>query len=66
MALMLYQRALGGREKTFGSDHISTVNTMHGMAGVFLRKGEHGKALEYYQRALHGYQNFLETWVSTA
>ena len=53
-ALEWYQRALDGREKTLGKDHVAALGTVHNMAIVYKNQGDHGKALEWYQRALEG------------
>ncbi|KAL7266585.1 hypothetical protein RUND412_010865 [Rhizina undulata] len=57
----LYQVALAGYEKSksFGTDHPSTLDTMHDMAIVFSKEGQHDKALMWYRWALTGRQKVL-------
>jgi tetratricopeptide (TPR) repeat protein len=46
-------------ERTLGKDHPSTLDTVNNMGMVFDRQGEHGKALEWFQRALDGKERTL-------
>ena len=58
-ALEWYQRALDGKEETFGKGHPSTLGTVNNMALVFGHQGEYEKALEWHQRALDGREKTL-------
>ena len=58
-ALDWLQRALDGKEKALGTDHLSTVHTVQHIAIVFTRQGKYDKALEWYQRALDGREKVL-------
>jgi len=59
IALEWFQRALDGKERVLGKDHLSTLDTIHNMAGVFRRQRQYSKALQWYQRALDGKEKTL-------
>ncbi|KAL7272771.1 hypothetical protein RUND412_004405 [Rhizina undulata] len=54
-----YQKAFALYEKALGSDHKSTLDTVHCMAIVFDSQGRYDEALEWYGRALAGYKRAL-------
>ena len=60
-----YQLALSGLESTVGKDHPQTLTIVNSMATVFRDKGNYGKALEWYQRAIDGREKPLETITPT-
>jgi tetratricopeptide (TPR) repeat protein len=47
----MYQRALQEREKAWGPDHTSTLNTV---GNLYANQGKLDEAEEMYQRALQG------------
>ncbi|KAL7269992.1 hypothetical protein RUND412_007314, partial [Rhizina undulata] len=47
-----YQSALAGKEKALGSNHPSTLATVHNMASVFDIQGRYEDALEMYKKVL--------------
>ena len=53
----MYQRALDGREKAWGPDHTSTLQTMNNLGTLYADQGKHMEAEKMYQRALDGYMN---------
>jgi len=46
-------------EKILGKHHPGTLVNVHNLAGLFKSRGEDGKALEWYQRALNGREKAL-------
>ncbi|KAK6500012.1 hypothetical protein TWF481_010371 [Arthrobotrys musiformis] len=58
-AMQWYERALSGKEKAFGRDHPSTLNTVNNIALVFDNQGKHDEAMKLYWRAFTGYETAL-------
>ena len=52
----MYQRALSGKEKAWGPEHISTLNTVNNLGNLYANQGKMVEAEEMYQRALSGYE----------
>jgi tetratricopeptide (TPR) repeat protein len=50
----MYQRALNGREKVLGLDHISTLDTVHNLGLLYANQGKLKEAEEVHLRALEG------------
>jgi tetratricopeptide (TPR) repeat protein len=59
MAMKIYQRALGGKEKAWGLDHTSTLDTVNNLAVLYMRTNKYKEAEEMYMRALDGYEKAL-------
>ncbi|KAJ5715197.1 uncharacterized protein N7483_012378 [Penicillium malachiteum] len=55
----MYQRALVGKEKALGPDHISTLYTVNNLGLLYLDQGKLKTAEKMYQRALTGYEKAL-------
>ncbi|KAL8827649.1 MAG: hypothetical protein Q9191_003062 [Dirinaria sp. TL-2023a] len=53
----MYQRALNGYEKAWGSDHTSTLGTVNNLGVLYTDQGKHAEAEKMYRRALDGYMN---------
>lgn len=58
-ALQWYRQKLAGFEKEFGSEHRSTLGTVHNMAVVFDNQGKYDEAIEWFKRALDGKERAL-------
>ncbi len=52
----MYLRALAGYEKTWGSEHTSTLNTVNNLGALYSDQGKMKEAEEMYLRALTGYE----------
>jgi tetratricopeptide (TPR) repeat protein len=52
VALPLYERALGIREKQLGAEHPDTAGSLNNMAALYERQGNYAEALPLYERAL--------------
>ncbi|KAH7119532.1 putative kinesin [Dendryphion nanum] len=52
----MYQRALRGKEKAWGPEHTSTLDTVYNLGLLYVDLGKLDKAEEMYQRALRGYE----------
>jgi tetratricopeptide (TPR) repeat protein len=50
----MYQRALQGKEKAWGPDHTSTLDTVHNLGNLYKSQGKLDEAEKMYQQALHG------------
>ena len=50
----MYQRALEGKEKAWGPDHTSTLDTIHCLGILYSKQGKLQEAEAMYQRALEG------------
>ncbi|KAH7303005.1 hypothetical protein BKA65DRAFT_240068 [Rhexocercosporidium sp. MPI-PUGE-AT-0058] len=50
----MYQRALQGKEKAWGLDHISTLRTVNNLGLLYKYQGKLDEAEKMYQRALQG------------
>ncbi|PLB48776.1 hypothetical protein P170DRAFT_464400 [Aspergillus steynii IBT 23096] len=55
----MYQRALAGKEKALGSDHMSTLQTVNNIGNLYTDQGKLQEAEEMYQRALAGKEKAL-------
>jgi tetratricopeptide (TPR) repeat protein len=55
-AVQMYQRALQGREKAWGPEHTSTLDTVNNLAALYKDLGQLDEAEKMYQRALEGKQ----------
>ncbi|KAF2022638.1 hypothetical protein EK21DRAFT_14062, partial [Setomelanomma holmii] len=55
----MYQRALEGKEKTWGREHTSTLDTVNNLGTLYKALGRMEEAEQMYQRALEGYE---KTW----
>ena len=55
----MYQRALSGKEKALGKDHISTLETVNNLGNLYRGQGKLAKAESMYQRALSGKEKAL-------
>jgi tetratricopeptide (TPR) repeat protein len=58
-ALLWYRQALSGRELELGSDHPSTLTSVHNIGLVFDSQGKYDDALEWFRRALSGQERAL-------
>ncbi|RAR00817.1 TPR-like protein [Stemphylium lycopersici] len=52
----MYQRALTGKEKAWGPEHTSTLDTVNNLGLLYANLGRLDKAEQMYQRALAGYE----------
>ena len=50
----MYQRALRGREKTWGPDYTSTLDTVSNLGNLYAGRDDLDEAEKMYQRALQG------------
>ncbi|KAK2052402.1 TPR-like protein, partial [Colletotrichum caudatum] len=50
----MYQRALEGKEKAWGPDHTSTLDTVNNLGNLYKSQGRLKEAEAMYQRALEG------------
>ncbi|CAJ2505652.1 Uu.00g130460.m01.CDS01 [Anthostomella pinea] len=55
----MYQRALQGKEKLLGPNHISTLDTVNNLGNLYSDQDRLKEAEEMYQRALKGYKKAL-------
>jgi tetratricopeptide (TPR) repeat protein len=55
-AEQMYQRALQGKEKAWGPEHTSTLDTVNNLAILYADQGKLVEAEQMYQRALQGYE----------
>ncbi|PVH70492.1 hypothetical protein DL98DRAFT_135890 [Cadophora sp. DSE1049] len=55
----MYQRALQGKEKAWGPEHTSTLNTVNNLAALYANQGKLVEAEQMYQRALQGYEKAI-------
>ena len=53
----MYMRALKGKEKVWGAEHTSTLDTVNNLAVLYSNQGKMAEAEEMYMRALKGYIN---------
>lgn len=49
-------RALKGREKAWGAEHTSTLNTVNNLGNLYSDQGKMAEAEKMYIRALKGYK----------
>ncbi|KFA76937.1 hypothetical protein S40288_10344, partial [Stachybotrys chartarum IBT 40288] len=52
----MYNRALQGYEKAWGSEHTSTLDTVNNLASLYADQGQFKDAEDIYNRALQGYE----------
>jgi tetratricopeptide (TPR) repeat protein len=57
----MYLRALAGKEKAWGPEHTSTLDTVNNLGLLYKSLGRLDEAEEMYQRALEGYEKALGT-----
>ncbi|KAI4264895.1 MAG: hypothetical protein L6R42_000009 [Xanthoria sp. 1 TBL-2021] len=50
----MYRRALDGYEKTWGTEHTSTLDTISNLGNLYRNQGKMAEAEEMYMRALKG------------
>jgi tetratricopeptide (TPR) repeat protein len=55
-AVEMYQQALKGKEKAWGPEHTSTLDTVNNLGNLYRDQGKLEGAEEMYQRALKGYE----------
>ena len=55
----MYQRALQGKEKTWGPEHTSTLDTVNNLGLLYADLGRLDMAEKMYQRALQGFEKAL-------
>ncbi len=55
----IYDRALQGYEKIWGSEYISTLDTVNNLGLLYADQGKMDKAERIYDRALQGYEKAL-------
>jgi len=55
----MYERAPQGKEKAWGRDHTSTLNTVNNLGNLYKSQGKLDKAEKMYERALQGYEKAL-------
>ncbi|KAI9773494.1 MAG: hypothetical protein M1839_002076 [Geoglossum umbratile] len=53
-AEQMYQRALQGKEKAWGPEHMSTLDTVNNLGNLYADQGKLVEAEQMYQRALQG------------
>lgn len=53
----MYQRALDGKEKAWGPDHTSTLNTVNNLGLLYADQGKLAEAEKIYQQTLTGFTN---------
>ncbi|KAH7413483.1 hypothetical protein BKA64DRAFT_355752 [Cadophora sp. MPI-SDFR-AT-0126] len=58
-AEQMYQRALAGKEKAWGPDHTSTLDTVNNLGILYKNQGKLVEAEQMYQQALQGYEKAL-------
>ncbi len=52
----MYRRALEGKEKAWGLEHPSTLNTVNNLGNLYADQGKMQEAEAMYRRALEGYE----------
>ncbi|KAH7305357.1 kinesin light chain [Rhexocercosporidium sp. MPI-PUGE-AT-0058] len=55
-AEQMHQRALQGKEKAWGPEHTSTLDTVNNLGLLYAARGKLVEAEQMYQRALQGYE----------
>ena len=55
----MYERALAGKEKALGADHIFTLETVHNLGLLYAEQGRLGEAERMCDRALVGREKAL-------
>ncbi|KAF2720031.1 kinesin light chain 1 [Polychaeton citri CBS 116435] len=65
-AEQMYQRALTGKEKAWGPDHTSTLDTVHCLGNLYFDQGKMAEAEQMYQRARQAYSRVsfrAQAWI---
>jgi tetratricopeptide (TPR) repeat protein len=57
----MYQRALKGKEKIWGPDHTSTLDTVNNLGLLYVDQGKLADAEKMFQQALEGYEKACGT-----
>ena len=52
----MYRRALEGKEKAWGPEHTSTLDTVNNLGNLYANQGKMQEAEAMYRRALEGYE----------
>jgi tetratricopeptide (TPR) repeat protein len=52
----MYERALRGKEKAWGPDHTSTLDTVNNLGILYANQGKLAEAEQMYERALRGFE----------
>ena len=52
----MYRRALEGKEKAWGPEHTSTLNTVNNLDVLFVDQGKMPEAEAMYRRPLEGFE----------
>ncbi|SLM37286.1 tetratricopeptide repeat domain protein [Lasallia pustulata] len=52
----MYRRALEGKEKAWGPEHTSTLETVNDLGVFYADRGKMAEAEAMYRRALEGYE----------
>ena len=55
----LLQRTLSNCERDLGADRLATLDSMHGLAGVYDSQGRYDEAITFFERTLAGYEKHL-------
>ncbi len=55
----IYQRALQGKEKAWGSEHTLILDTINNLDVLYANQGKMDEAEKIYQRALQGKEKAL-------
>jgi tetratricopeptide (TPR) repeat protein len=55
----MYKRALEGKEKAWGPEHTSTLDTVNNLGNLYADQGQHKEAEAMFKRALQGYEKAL-------
>ena len=55
----MYRRALQGKEKAWGPEHTSTLDTVNNLGLLYADQSKLVEAEQMYQRALQGYEKAL-------
>jgi len=62
----MYVRALAGKEKALGADHMSTLSTVNSLGNLYSDQGKLAEAEQMYVRALAGYEKVSLSHTITA
>jgi tetratricopeptide (TPR) repeat protein len=60
-AEQMYERALQGYEKAFGTEYTSTLDTVNNLGNLYANQGKLAEAEQMYERALQGYEKAFGT-----
>jgi Flp pilus assembly protein TadD len=55
----MYQRALQGKEKAWGPEHTSTLDTVNNLGLLYADQGKLADARVMYSKALAGYEKVV-------